>query len=72
MPIEKFSRTFDPAERIRQKQLAREKDEADLKAGRVTKEELQKRNAFIPADWARNAKLKIRNPMRCDDEDDTN
>ena len=38
---------YDPAERARQKQLAREQDDEDLRTGRVTREELSRRNGFF-------------------------
>ncbi len=46
---------YDPAERARAKQAARQRDEEDLAAGRVDAAELQRRNAFIPGEMARNA-----------------
>lgn len=39
--------TFDPVERAREKQASRERDELDLKEGRVTREELSRRNGFF-------------------------
>jgi len=38
---------FDPEELRRQKQLAREKDDEDLREGRVTREELRLRNGLF-------------------------
>lgn len=38
---------YDPKERARQKQLSREQDEQDLKSGKITKEELRKKNGFF-------------------------
>lgn len=38
---------YNPAARARQKQLAREQDEQDLKSGKITKEELKKQNGFF-------------------------
>ena len=38
---------YDPAERAREKQLARDKDDEDLRTGKVTREELSKRNGFF-------------------------
>lgn len=49
--------TFDPIERRREKQAARDKDEEDLRAGRVTPEELSKRNGFFSALDIKNAKI---------------
>jgi hypothetical protein len=40
--------TFDPVEHRRQKQAAREKDAADLASGRVSPEELTRRNSLFP------------------------
>lgn len=58
------NRYFDPEERIREKQLAREQDERDLRGGRVSAEELQARNSFVHGLDIENAKLEIRNHMR--------
>lgn len=57
-------RYFDPEERIREKQIAREQDERDLHEGRVSAEELQQRNSFVRGLDIRSAKLVIRNHMR--------
>lgn len=38
---------YDPKERARQKQAARDKDDEDLRTGKVTREELRKRNGFF-------------------------
>jgi hypothetical protein len=61
-------RTFDPVERVREKQASRDKDAADLKAGRVTKEELRRRNAFIPGDSARAARINWNKTARMGEE----
>jgi hypothetical protein len=45
---------LDPAERAREKEESRRQDEEDLAAGRITREELNRRNSFI--DWS---KIKI-------------
>ena len=39
--------TFSPLERAKAKQEQREKDDHDLKTGKVTKEELRRRNSFV-------------------------
>ena len=57
-------RQFNPEDRIREKQLAREQDERDLLEGRVSAEELQERNSFVRGLDTSNAKLKIRHHMR--------
>ena len=57
-------RQFNPEDRIREKQLAREQDERDLFEGRVSAEELQERNSFVRGLDIKNAKLKIRHHMR--------
>lgn len=57
-------RRFNPEERIREKQLAREQDERDLLEGRVSAKELQERNSFVRGLDIRNAKLEIRHHMR--------
>lgn len=38
---------YDPKERALEKQRSREQDDADLKSGKVTREELSKRNGFF-------------------------
>lgn len=38
---------YDPAERAREKQRARDKDDADLRSGKVTRDELAARNGFF-------------------------
>lgn len=38
---------YDPVARDKEKQRAREQDEEDLKTGKVTREELSKRNGFF-------------------------
>jgi hypothetical protein len=48
---------YDPKERALEKQLSREQDEADLKSGKVTKEELSKRNGFFSSLDFKNAKI---------------
>lgn len=55
---------FDPEQRIREKQLAREQDERDLAEGKVSAAELQQRNNFFVGFDLRNAKFEIINPMR--------
>lgn len=39
--------TLDGAKRAAQKQASRDRDEADLKAGRISQEELMRRNDFF-------------------------
>ena len=58
------NRHFDPEERIREKQLAREQDDRDLREGRVSAEELPTRNSFVHGLDIENARLEIRNHMR--------
>lgn len=48
---------YDPRERELKKQRAREGDNRDLAEDRITREELQRRNAFIPAEIARTANI---------------
>ena len=38
---------FDPNERALEKQRSRDQDQADLESGKVSKEELSKRNGFF-------------------------
>lgn len=40
---------FDPAERIKEKQRAREEDDRALASGEITREELWRRNSFFGA-----------------------
>jgi hypothetical protein len=47
LPVEGDIEMFDPAERERAKQAAREQDDADLRNGRVSVDEMQKRNGFF-------------------------
>ena len=56
--------TFDPAERARQKQAARDQDERDLAAGLVTRQELQARNSFATGLDLPNAKIVRRKVFR--------
>jgi hypothetical protein len=48
---------FDPAKRAAAKQAARDRDDTDLREGRVSREHLQHRNGFIPGDVARSARI---------------
>ncbi len=48
---------FDPKERAAKKQASRDQDERDLASGKISREEMQKRNGFIPGDIARSAKI---------------
>lgn len=48
---------YDPKQRAADKQAAREKDDADLRAGRVSREELSKRNGFFSSLDLVNAKI---------------
>lgn len=38
---------YDPAERALEKQRARDQDDEDLRTGKVTREELSRRNGFF-------------------------
>ena len=40
-------RTYDPAERAREKQASRDQDEADLASGRKTEELLRRENSWL-------------------------
>jgi len=57
-------RRFNPEDRIREKQLAREQDERDLREGRASPRELNERNSFFAGQDLKSARLKIRNPMK--------
>ena len=52
-------RHFDPGERVREKELACEQDEQDLRVGRVSAEEQQARNSFVRDMDIKNARLLI-------------
>lgn len=39
--------SYDPVQRAKDKQASRDQDEADLNSGKVTREELAKRNGFF-------------------------
>lgn len=56
-------RQFNPEDRIREKQLAREEDERDLAEGKVSSAELQRRNSWFSGFDLSLAKYEIRNPM---------
>ena len=58
------SGTFDPAERARQKQRAREIDESDMAEGRATRQEVQERNSFAKGPDLANAKIVRRHKFR--------
>lgn len=49
--------TYDPQERAAEKARAREQDEEDLKSGKVTPEQLSKRNGFFSSLDLRNARI---------------
>ena len=55
-------RYFDPAERIREKQRARDRDDLDLASGRVSAGELQQRNSFAAGLDLVNAEIHVPNP----------
>ncbi len=57
---------YDPKERALEKQRSREQDDADLKSGKITKEELSKRNGFFSSLDIKNAKI-----VRRKDQDDS-
>lgn len=57
-------RFFDPNERIRDKQLARDRDERDLAEGRVSAAELQRRNSLFSGFDLSLGRFEIRNHMR--------
>jgi hypothetical protein len=57
-------RYFDPEERIREKQLARDQDERDLAEGKVSAAELQRRNSLLSGFELSLGKFEIRNPVR--------
>lgn len=48
---------FDSQERARQKAESRQADENDIAEGKADRDDVQKRNAFIPGDIARRAKI---------------
>ena len=50
---------FDPVELLRQKQLAREKDDEDLREGRVKREDLRLRNGLFSGVDLSHAKVRI-------------
>jgi len=63
---------FDPEELRRQKQLARAKDDEDLRDGRVTREELRLRNGLFSGMDLSRATVRIpanRSRDRSDDAD---
>jgi len=55
-------RYFDPAERIREKQRARDRDDADLASGRASAAEVQRRNSFAAGLDLVNAEIHVPNP----------
>ena len=55
-------RYFDPAERIREKQRARDQDDHDLAHGHVSAEDLQRRNSFAVGLDLVNAEISVPNP----------
>lgn len=57
-------RYFDPEERIREKQSARDQDERDLAEGKVSAAELQRRNSLFSGFDLSLGKFEIRNQMR--------
>jgi hypothetical protein len=59
--------TFDVAARLADKQAARDKDDADLAAGHVSAEELQRRNSFATGLDLPNAVVRVPNPDAWDE-----
>lgn len=57
--------SYDPAERKRQKQAQREQDDRDLAKGRISREELARRNGFFSCFDIKNARI-VR-PGKCPD-----
>ena len=51
---------YDPAERAREKQRAREQDDEDLRTGKVTREELSQRNGFFSSLDFSKATIRVR------------
>lgn len=54
---------YDPAERAREKQQARDEDEADLRSGKVTSDELAARNGFFSRLAIRQGRIKFRGSL---------
>ena len=46
-PVQPGVTYFDPVERVRQKQAARDQDAADLASGRKTQEQLHRENSWL-------------------------
>lgn len=46
---------YDPVEREREKQAARDADERNLVSGLTSRDELSRHNAFVPPEMARDA-----------------
>jgi len=61
---EKMRASYDPNERIREKQRAREQDDADLASGRVSAAELSARNNFFAGFDIRNAEIELRKALK--------
>lgn len=59
-----MDRFYDPNARIREKQAARDEDDADLASGRVSAAEISVRNNFFAGLDVRSAEIEIRNPLR--------
>lgn len=55
-----MSERYDPAERQRQKQAQREQDDRDLAEGRITAEELSRRNGFFSMFDIKKARIRRR------------
>lgn len=51
---------YDPKERALEKQRSRDQDEADLKSGKISREELSKRNGFLSSLDIKNATIRRR------------
>ena len=58
---EDWGHTFDPAARIREKAIARAKDDADLASGARTAAEIQEANSFAKGLDLPNAQIRVRN-----------
>jgi hypothetical protein len=57
-------RYFNPEERIREKHLAREQDQRDLREGRVSAKELRARNSLVHGLDISGAEIDFGKPLR--------
>lgn len=48
---------FNSQQRAAEKQAARDRDDQELKEGKISREDLQRRNSFFPEGWARDAEI---------------